>query len=187
MLLVAAGCTATHPPVAIGARPLSPDPTAVRRELDAFGRKLYAALTHGRPEGVLLDEAALRALLVPAAAERSIARRAYGSSVPPVAADARALLGAASYAGICVQQGRIEPEGGTLGLRHAGFLFERALLVGKEPGGGAVASWVEGRFVHTNAGFAVLGLERLEPPRRDHADLDLAVCELRAGAFGHNP
>jgi hypothetical protein len=133
------------------------------------------------------DACTTRSLLVPAAADRAVAARRIAGGLARIGPDERELLSAATYAGICVQQGRSESAGGTLGLRQPGFLFERALVVGTEPGGGAVASWVEGRFVHTDAGFGALVLERVEPPRRDHADLELAVCELRAGSYGHNP
>ena len=62
-----------------------------------------------------------------------------------------------------------------------------ALVVGHEPGGGALAGWVEGEFLNTDAGFGALSLERVETPRRDHADLQLAVCELRARARDPKP
>jgi hypothetical protein len=93
----------------------------------------------------------------------------------------------ARYAGLCVQQGRSEPSGGPIGLRAPGFVFERALLIGREPDGGPVASWVEGEFLNTDAGFGALTLERVEPPRRDHADLELAQCEIRVGPVEHKP
>jgi hypothetical protein len=54
-------------------------------------------------------------------------------------------------------------------------------------GGGALAGWVEGQFLHTDAGFGALRLDRVEAPRRDHADLELAICELRARAGDHKP
>jgi hypothetical protein len=181
-----AACAAQQSSATLGARQLSSDATQTRSELEQFGHRLYDALSGGRIDGFALDEGALRSVLLPAAAQRALARRAQSPSFR-LAPDDRALLGAARYAGICVQQGRVEPEAGVIGLRHAGFLFERALVIGREPGGGAVASWVEGRFVHTSSGFEALDFDRVEPPRRDHADLDLAVCELRAGAFGHNP
>jgi hypothetical protein len=138
-------------------------------------------------DAVVLDDSVLRALLLPRAADRAIVLRLLALGPRPIAPDERALFSTASYAGICVQQGRSEPPGGALGLRASGFLFERALIVGREPGGGTVASWVEGHFVNTDVGFRALSLERVEPPRRDHADLELAVCELRAGAYGHKP
>jgi hypothetical protein len=134
---------------------------------------------------VVLRESELHALLEPAAAARAIEVR-HGAPAPlGMTTDERTLWTSASYAGICVQQGRVEPEGGTVGLRASGFVFERALIIGREPDGGAVASWVEGRFVHTDAGFGALSLSSVERPRRDHADLELAVCELRAGTPGH--
>jgi hypothetical protein len=159
----------------------------VERELNAFGQRLYEALARARTAGVMLDDSDLRALLLPAAADQAVMLRALRPRSITLAEDERALLSQASYVGICLQQGRVEGKAGLLGLRHAGFVFERALLVGREPGGERVASWVEGRFVHTESGFVVLGFERVEAPRRDHADLELAVCELRAGSFDHNP
>jgi hypothetical protein len=65
-----------------------------------------------------------------------------------------------------------------LGLRRSGFVFERGLLIGREAGGGQLAGWVEGVFVLTERGFVALEIERVEPPRRDHSDLELAECEL---------
>jgi hypothetical protein len=179
-------CAAHQSSAALDARRLSSDAAVTRAELDQFGHRLYDALSRGQLAGLALDDGALRSVLLPDAAQRALTRRAQSPAIH-VPTDARALFGAARYAGICVQQGRVEPEAGVVGLRHVGFLFERALLVGREPGGGAIASWVEGRFVHTTNGFEVLDFDRVESPRRDHADLDLAVCELRAGAFGHNP
>jgi hypothetical protein len=184
---MAFGCASASSATPTVARPLPQDTAVVQRALEDFGRRLYGALVTGRPDGVILDEAALRTLLNGEAAERAIALRRTAPALRHVTPDERALFGSAHYAGICVQQGRAEPGGGPLGLRSAGFQFERALVVGQEPGGGAIASWVEGHFVNTSAGFTALAVERVEPPRRDHADLELAVCELRAGAYAHNP
>jgi hypothetical protein len=183
---MAVGCASAAGGASTVARPLPQDQANVERTLDAFGRKLYDALSRGRAEGVTLDDSGLRALLHREAAEQAIALRQTATSLRRVTPDERALFGSARYAGICVQQGRAEPGGGPVGLRSAGFLFERALVVGQEPGGGAIASWVEGHFLNTSAGFIALAIERVEPPRRDHADLELAVCELRAGAYAHN-
>jgi hypothetical protein len=80
-----------------------------------------------------------------------------------------------------LQRARIEPAGPPLGLREPGFVAERVLVVGAEPGGGKVAAWVEGSFVLTDQGFFAVSLQRLETPRRDHADLDLAPCDLEIG------
>jgi hypothetical protein len=64
------------------------------------------------------------------------------------------------------------------GLRQSGFVFERGLLIGREAGGGELAGWVEGVFVLTGQGFVALEIQRVEPPRRDHSDLELAECEI---------
>jgi hypothetical protein len=165
-----------------------PQPAVNAEEsLDAFGRALYAAMAQGHPEAVMFDDAALRAVLLPEAAGRVTSLRLVAGPALRLAADARALLQSATYAGLCVQQGRAEPAGGALGLRAPGFVFERALVIGREPGGGPVASWVEGKFLNTDAGFGALSLERVEPPRRDHSDLELAECEMRVGPGPHNP
>jgi hypothetical protein len=183
----AAACAASGAPRPTTARPL-PDRTAeAERELDAFGHELYAALASGAPSRIVIDDATLRALLLPEAASRVAAQRLAPPIAIAVRDDDRALLRSARYAGLCIQEGRAEPRAGAVGLRHPGFVFDRALLVGRDAGGGAIASWIEGRFVHTDAGFAALSLERVEPPRRDHADLELAECELRVGTPGHNP
>jgi hypothetical protein len=183
---MAAGCASARAGMPTAARPLPQDQATVERTLDDFGRRLYGALSGARPQGVVLDDDGLRALLRHEAAERAIALRRTAPGLGRITPQERALFSGARYWGICVQQGRAEPGGGPLGLRSPGFLFERALVVGQEPGGGAIASWVEGHFVNTSAGFTALAIERVEPPRRDHADLELAVCELRAGAYAHN-
>ncbi len=183
--LVALGCGARQQKGPTEPLPLPPG-AAAEQALDDLGRRLYQALARGRPDEIMLSDSALRALLLPEAASRAMTLRHARPGLRVMAPDERALFSAARYAGICVQQGRSEPRGGPLGLRAPGFCFERALIIGREPGGGAIASWVEGRFVNTDAGFGALSLERVEPPRRDHADLELAVCELRAGPIDHN-
>jgi hypothetical protein len=189
LLLTLAACASaqseTRAPTT--AQPLPQPAVDAEQSLDAFGQKLYAALAQGHLETVMFDDVALRAVLLPDAATRITSVRLAAGSTLRLAADARALLQRAKYAGLCVQQGRAEPSAGAIGLRAPGFVFERALVIGREPGGGAVASWVEGEFLNTDAGFGALSLERVEPPRRDHADLDLAECEMRVGPLGHNP
>jgi hypothetical protein len=179
-------CGAAQAGEAREARPLA-DGAATQRALDDLGRRLYRGLAAGRPDAVVLREPELRALLTPAAAGRAVDVRHGAPGPQALTADERALWSSASYSGICVQQGRVEPADGAVGLRAPGFVFERALIIGREPDGGAIASWVEGRFVHTDAGFGALSLSSVERPRRDHADLELAVCELRAGPDKHKP
>jgi hypothetical protein len=80
-----------------------------------------------------------------------------------------------------VQRARLEGPGPALGLRESAFVVDRLLVAGVEPGGGRVAAWVEGTFLYTDQGFFAVVLQRLETPRRDHADLDLAQCDFRLG------
>ncbi len=162
-------------------RPL-PAKESATAALDVLGRRLYSAVVVGNWDEVLFDDGALSALLQPAAA----ARASGPSRAVVLSPEQRGLWSGARYAGICVQQGRLEPASGPAGLRTPGFLFERALLIGREPDGGAIAGWVEGRFLNTDAGFGALLVERVETPRRDHADLELQVCELRVLAGAHN-
>jgi hypothetical protein len=187
LLLTLAACASAQPETRAPttAQPLPQPAVSAEQSLDAFGRRLYAALAQGHPEAVMFNETALHAVLLPDAASRVASVRLAAGSALRLAADARALLQSATYAGLCVQQGRAEPSGGVIGLRAPGFVFERALLIGREPGGGALASWVEGEFLNTDAGFGALSLERIEPPRRDHADLELAQCEMRVGPPEH--
>ena len=44
-----------------------------------------------------------------------------------------------------------------------------------------VAAWVEGVFVYSNAGFKAIDLQRVEAPRWEHADLEIATCDMQAG------
>jgi hypothetical protein len=149
--------------------------------LDALGQRLYSAVARGLWEEVLFDHVALDALLEPTAASLA----STSARTVALSPEQRGMWNAARYAGLCVQQGRLEPAAGAVGLRAPGFVFERALLIGREPGGGAIAGWVDGRFLNTDAGFGALSVERVEAPRRDHADLELQVCELRVLAGEH--
>ena len=181
-LLLLAGACASMPPAAASARQPRPLPeSGAEPALDALGERLFAALASGHWDGVLFDRASLADILDPAA----VTRATLAHRTVQLSEEQRRLWGAARYSAICVQQGRLEPAAGPAGLRSPGFLFERALLIGREPGGGAMAGWVEGRFLNTDAGFGAVTVERVETPRRDHADLELAVCELRASAEPH--
>src|SRR5204863_4678852 len=82
------------------------------------------------------------------------------------------LFHGAHYQALCIQRARPEPAGGLLGLRQPGWVFDRVLVVAEEPGGGRVAAWAEGVFLHTDQGLGAVDLSRLEAPRRDHADLE---------------
>lgn len=186
LLVFAAACSGGSPRAPTTPAPLPGQLAQTEAALAEFGARLYDALAQGRPEEVTFRPGALSALLSPEAEHDWLATHANPrpGRVPD---DDRAMWAAARFAEICVQQGRAEPKGGVLGLRKAGFVFERALLVGRERGGGALAGWVEGQFLFTDAGFGALRLDRVEGPRRDHSDLEIAVCELRARAENRNP
>lgn len=178
LCLLAFGCGAAGPrrPTTVLA---APDDRAARNAaIDAFGRRAWAALAEGQPTRVLYDELILRALLETASATRLSARRGTLERRIAASGDLRALLETATYAGICLQGAREEPAGGVLGLRSPGWVFDRALVIGTRPAGRRVASWLEGIFVFTDAGFGALDLERVEEPRWEHSDLELAPCDL---------
>lgn len=86
----------------------------------------------------------------------------------------------ASYTGFCAQGAREEPAHNGLGLVRPGWVLERILVVARD-GVGRSASWVEGRFVYTDEGWKTLSLTRIESPRRQHSDLDLAPCDVEEG------
>ena len=182
-LLLLTACGPTLPPVDAPPRPttaavLPDDPQLRRRAIDSLGRRAWAAMTAGEPERLLVDELDLRALLDPAGATRIGARRLEVDSTIGSTRDFPTLLASAEYAGLCVQGARAETAGGVLGLRADGWIFDRMLLIGRRPSGRRIAGWLEGTFLYTDAGFAVLDLERVEEPRWEHSDLELAPCDL---------
>jgi hypothetical protein len=88
----------------------------------------------------------------------------------------------ARFVGFCAQGARTEPPHAGLGLTQAGWVLDRLLVVVQPATGGPrSASWLEGDFVYTGRGWRVLSLRRAEPPRRHHADLELAPCDVEAG------
>ncbi len=159
-------------------------PSASAEQESAFedvARRAFTVLSEGRPAALLLDDDGLRALLLPEAASSAALVRANSELAMRIDPDAQSTLAAAHYAGVCIQHARVMPPGAGFGLRAPGFTFDRMLVVGAEAGGGRVAAWVEGTFVLTDQGFFAIALQRLESPRRDHADLDLAPCDFRFG------
>jgi hypothetical protein len=176
-LLLAACASGTPAP---SPRELPSDAGQRDRVLATFGQQLYTALSSGRFDDVIANDRTRDALLRPEAARRPNPKvtSAKHGLVLALAPAEQELWGSARYAGLCVQSGRSEPPAGVLGLRQPGFVFERGLLIGREAGGGELAGWVEGVFVLTEQGFVALEIERVEPPRRDHSDLELAECEL---------
>lgn len=169
-----------------GSAPLRPlpvprDGSARARIVDQTGERLYTALSRGRPLTLLADDVALRALVDSRSASRySALRQGVSARVGAEGADFGPLAHA-RYSGVCLQGARLEPRAGSLGLRADGWVFDRALVVGDEPGGRRLASWVEGTFVYSSDGFLALSLSRVEAPRWEHSDLEMAVCDMEVG------
>jgi hypothetical protein len=150
-----------------------------RAAVDNAGAEIYAALSRHHPDELLIDDVGLRALVDSESATRyaavrmSVSARTHGG-------DFSALEGA-EYGGVCLQGARAEPAGGTLGLTAEAFVFDRALVMGIYPGGRRVAAWVEGVFVYTTRGFVAIDLHRVEDPRWEHTDLEIAPCDMESG------
>lgn len=149
--------------------------------IDTWGRSLHRAIAEDGLTEVWLDEWALRALLQPEWATRASLARMHGRERLSVSAVARGAFGRASYFGVCIQNARVEPAAGPIGLKQAGWVFDRVLVAAREPGGARLAAWVEGAFVLTDQGVGALVIDRVEAPRKEHADLQLAACDLAVG------
>lgn len=150
-----------------------------RAAVAALGELAWESMRAGRPQRLLFDELDLAELLSRGAAMRirgrrlDIERRLHvdGSNIA-------SLLATAEYAGVCLQGARSEPAAGPLGLSSDAWVFDRLLLIGTRGSGQRVAAWIEGIFVYSNVGFRALDLERVEEPRWEHSDLELAPCDL---------
>jgi len=150
--------------------------------IHALGRTLFGALRDGAPERALLDDLALRSVLDGTGASRANAIRQ--TTGPELRAGRRALtlaLRDTTYVGICLQRSSVEAPGGALGLRADAWVVERALIVAQHPRAGTLAGWVEGSFVFTSRGFGAIAIDRVEPPRPAHSDLEMASCDMAAG------
>jgi hypothetical protein len=153
--------------------------------VDELGQRAWDALRRGDPETLLYDDVALRALLEPDAATRFAARRSLtdlGScGTPPGCAghsDPPTMLASARYVGLCVQGARLEPAGEVLGLKQEAWVLDRVLVIGSLPTGRRVAAWIEGTFVYSTHGFRAIDIERVEEPRWEHTDVEIAPCDL---------
>lgn len=181
-LLLSVSIAACGGPRARSATTPLPMPTdiASRHEaMDAFGRRLHAALAIGRPIDVLVGDDELRSLLAGSSATRVAAHRAsIGLRIGDDPARLTLALEGTEYLGVCLQDARDEPDGATLGLRAPGWVFGRVLVAARRPGGHRIALWVDGVFVFTDAGFGALDLERIEAPRPRHSDLEIAPCDM---------
>jgi hypothetical protein len=146
--------------------------------MDEFGRRLHAALLAGRPIDVLLGDDEIRRVLTSENATRVAARRAAIGVRLGHTRQLASSLAHTEYLGVCLQDARDEANTGPIGLRNVGWTFRRVLLAAQRPGGRRVALWVDGLFVYTDNGFGALDLERVEDPRWEHADLELAPCDM---------
>lgn len=156
-----------------------PDDEGARHDaVDALGHRVWAAMSEASPEDLLYDDLALRILLSPTAATRFAARRISFSERIGSSANFASLISNAAYAGVCLQGARSEEAGGVLGLEEDGWVFDRLLLIGRRQDGQRLAAWIEGLFLYSDAGFFALDLERVEEPRWEHSDLEIAPCDL---------
>jgi hypothetical protein len=178
LAVFAAACGPAATSVALAPRAMPAVHETRQEAVDDFGRRLFAAMEVGAPQEVLYDDASLEALLSEAAARRYAGRRFAVSTRIGAQGHLPLRLRRAEYAGVCIQGARNEPTGTVLGLRRPGWVFDRALVIGLRPGGQRVASWVEGTFLYSDEGFHALDLERVEEPRWEHTELEIATCDL---------
>lgn len=177
-LVIACACGGATVP-----RATTPMPAPAEREprqsaIDAFGRLAFEALADGQPQRLVFDDVELRAILDTAGATRLTARRETLDHRLGDTSDLETSMAGAEYAGICLQGAHDESAGGVLGLRADGWLIDRALVIGRREGGRRIASWLEGPFLFTDRGFGALDLERVERPRWEHSDLEIAPCDF---------
>jgi len=132
------------------------------------------------PSELVFDDLALGYLLNPVAVTRAVAQRDSMPAYAGVPQGGFELLRDAAFDGACFQALRDEPAGTVVGLLRPGWMFERVLLVGREPTG-RVALWLEGEFVWTESGFGAIAIHSAEAPRRGHSDLELSVCDVDLG------
>jgi hypothetical protein len=158
-----------------------PHDAALRRDsLSMLGQSLFEGLRAGTLDQSFASMRELDAIVAPEARMRLDRERA--SSIERAASLAlfRNDWRGASYAGFCAQGAREEQAHASLGLTQPGWVLERILVVART-GATSSASWLEGDFVYTAQGWKALNVRRVEAPRRQHADLELAPCDVEAG------
>lgn len=180
-LIVCGGCGAA--PAPLTSSPL-PELAEDRDELVlALGAALWDALVAGEPWRLLLGDDELFALLLPEEATRfAVRRNDVGTRLRDAASRVPGALAGATFLGVCAQDSRDEPGGGTVGLRRTAWVVSRALVAGRIAGGTRrIALWVDGTFVATSRGFRAIDLERIEAPRWEHSDLEILACDVSEG------
>lgn len=162
-------------------------PGAAEAAFHDFAARAFELVRAGQAERLWLTDLELHELLEPSAASRASQLHAVGSlNLRDASERATRVLAGATFRAACAQSVYEEPAGGRLGLREPAWVMERVLLVGVDPSFGPAAGWLEGRFVFTSRGFVAIDLGRLEPPRPQHSDLELASCEISTGWETHN-
>jgi hypothetical protein len=181
LVLIVADCATTPPPAAINPAPLPEEPQARQLALGQIGRQLFAAVADGEPERLMIDPSELKSILDTDGAMRVLELRERGSAPGFAAAEQRAAYSHATYVGVCFDRARLEAAGSALGLLRKAFVFDRALIVGKQSDGSMIAAWLEGTFLGTGDLVVALVLSRVESPRRDHSDLNVLHCDFVDG------
>lgn len=163
----------------------APSDSAERAQaLQQFAERAFRTLQHGHAVELVFDEVALGRLLNSPSATRAGGQRRSMPAASGMAPRQFELLRDARFDGACFQGLHDEAEGSVVGLLQPGWMFERVLLVGSEPTG-RLAIWLEGEFLWTDQGFGAISIQAVEAPRRNHADLELAVCDVDLGV--HEP
>jgi hypothetical protein len=144
-------------------------------------------MADGEPERLMLDASELKSIFDTDGAMRMLELRARGTAPGFAAAEQRAAYGGTTYGGVCFDRAREEPAGSSLGMLQKAFVFERALIVGKQPDHSNVSAWIEGLFMGTGDLVVALVLSRVEAPRRDHPDLELLQCDVVDGLESLKP
>lgn len=188
LVLIAAACggatSAGPPPRPTGLLRAPTSQSARADALRSFAERAFQTLQVRAVSDLLADDGATRRLLTDLAARRARGLREAQPRYDGTPVAGFELLRESTFAGACFQGVREEPIGTAIGLQQPGWMFERVLLVGQEPTG-RVAVWLEGEFLWTDAGFLAVTIQSPERPRRGHADLELATCDVDLGV--HQP
>lgn len=161
---------------------MPPDAELRRMSLRDLGQQLFEGLRTGSLDPSFANLRELDLIVAPDARLTLERERASWQQRSFVLGTFRSDWGDANFVGFCAQGARNEPPRAGLGLMQAGWVLDRILVVAQpETAGPRSASWLEGDFVYTGHGWRVLSLRRVEPPRRHHADLELAPCDVEAG------
>lgn len=176
LTLCVVGCA--RAPTLVAVR-MPADPVERRGSLADLSRGLFEGLRAGSLESRVARGGEVDQLVVPEVRfriERERAGRLDGNLLGTFQRD----WANASFGGFCAQGARDEPAARGLGLQQPAWVLDRLLVVAKLDGSRS-ASWLEGRFIYTAQGWKTLSLTRIEQPRRHHADLELAPCDVETG------